>query len=195
MKRKVFYQHHIGIIIFLVFLSVIFCLGVYFIVDCFVNRIISNRNWWLIALIFIAMIYILSNILSFAKHRIVLDDKKIFTPGDWQGKSHKVQYKTTVKYEDIIDLKIITSTKNSKNKTITASVPSSYVLKPYLEFTLKNGNKQRIFIQFFTKKQWAKIIDEIKLRIINVGNNIEIQNTLEMINNVDTKTYFGFDDD
>ena len=189
MKKKVFYQHHIVGIIVLLCLCGIFSSGVYVIVDSFVSGTIT-RNWWIDLIILIALVYIFLNILSFAKHRIVFDEKKIFVPGDWQGRNIKVQYKMSVSYKDIIDFKIIKSANNSKNETITANVLSSGVLKPYLELTLRNGDKQRAYILFFTKKQRVKIIDELKRRLIAVGNNIELPSTAEMIKAVEEDKAF-----
>ena len=87
----------------------------------------------------------------------------------------------SVSYKDIIDFKIIKSANNSKNEIINSRDPSSFVLKSYLELKLRNGDKQRAYILFFTKKQWIKIVDELNRRLIAVGNNIELPSTAEMI--------------
>lgn len=51
-------------------------------------------------------------------------------------------------------------------------IVNSNVIKTYLEITLKNGSKQRLFMFYFSSNQRIKILNEIKRRANFVGNQL-----------------------
>ena len=193
MKKRVFYQLNLWIIIVEIIIFSIPASGVYLIISMIINDNITNENWWIIPITSFAIILFSVGALNLAKHKVVIDENGVFAPADWQTEGNKVQYKTTVFYEDIEKFAIIRSAKNSKNQPLDERRSSSHLLKPYLEFKLKGGNTERIYIQFFTKRQWAKIVDEIKLRLANSGNNIAVEDTMKMIKKADTRTCIDMD--
>lgn len=140
--------------------------------------------WPLLIAVLWGQAYLYRTAFRFEKHRIVFDENQIFVPDDWAGKDDKIQFETMIAYDEIQDVQLIRSEKNSRGGSITSPMPSSSYMKPYLEFTCKNGKKKRIFILYFTKKQREKIIDEIKLRMQHAGNGVALPPTSEMIANL-----------
>lgn len=101
-------------------------------------------------------------------YKITINDKTISTNGDKFQKIEKVQYPCNISFIDILDIKIIQSPNNSINQQIKLRWISSTLPKKYLEFTLLNGLKERIWINQYTKKQIMKLLNII---IINTKNN------------------------
>ena len=95
--------------------------------------------------------------------KINLRAEDIYTYGDMLPKFEKIQYKTSIKYIDIVSVKIIASEKNSKNKRIPLPSRgiSSFVANKYFEFLLTNGKKKRICINYYKKSQIIKLLNDI----------------------------------
>ena len=51
----------------------------------------------------------------------------------------------------------------------------------FLEFGVKNKNYELLTINWFTKKQKIKIINELKKRLVESGNYINIGNPNELL--------------
>ncbi len=77
----------------------------------------------------------------------------------------KIQYKTIIKYEEIESVNIVIKQEDSLGHAVALILPISF-----LEFNCKKGGVKRIFITYFTKKQRAKILKEIKERMNEVSN-------------------------
>ena len=97
-------------------------------------------------------------IYSLGYHHIKIDEEGVFAPSDKQEKNAKIQYEVRVRFEDIEAVRIIRSIKNSKGKFIKSMATNSNALKTYLEFILKSGKEERIFIMYFSKKQRMKML-------------------------------------
>lgn len=113
--------------------------------------------------------------LSYSTIRLVLAPKVslrndyIYKNGDGLTKVDKIQYRCKVYYKDINNIEIVASTNNSKNQ----SVLNAAIIK-YLEFTLQDGQKERMIINFYRKKQIIKMLNMIKYNMQVVGNNAEL---------------------
>ena len=108
--------------------------------------------------------------------KIHLRKNDIATFGDGLPKFEKIQYKCVVKYIDIQNIAIVASEKNSKNQRIQLRWVSSSMPKKYLEFTLINGKKSRMCINYYTKKQILKMLKYINNNMQIAGN----ENTLNI---------------
>lgn len=51
---------------------------------------------------------------------------------------------------------------------------STLVEKPYLSIKTRNGETINFFVMYISKKDLIKIINEIRCRMKNVGNKIDI---------------------
>lgn len=137
-----------------------------------------------LALMIFGTVFTLYTFVRFVHFRIVFREESIFVPSDWQSPEYRIQYKTIIRYDEIEEIHMIRSTMNSLNKPITGLLLSSNVLKPYIEFTTKEGKKKRIFISYFTRRQRIKVIDEVKRRMLLVGNNRPINDTISIVNDL-----------
>ena len=104
--------------------------------------------------------------------KINLRAEDIYTYGDMLPKFEKIQYKTSIKYIDIVSVKIIASEKNSKNKRIPLPSRgiSSFVANKYFEFLLTNGKKKRICINYYKKSQIIKLLNILNNNMAVSGN-------------------------
>jgi len=181
MKTKIFLQHNpIWLLLQVVFLiAPIVCL-VEFIQMCKDANEFPTK-YLVLLLCIVIIIGIIIFVFEKKKNRIVFRNDKCNVPKEWTGKSSRVQYKTEIFYDEIVDLHLILSTNNSLNEPLTSMLPNASVTKPYLEFTCKDGTKKRIFVMYFTENQKRKIIDEFKLRMKAVGNDAELEDTKDII--------------
>lgn len=158
MKRKVFIPHSIAFILlesFFISLSIlsiiIFILGL-------------NGNFkietYTIPLMIIAIIFLTFNSIRFLYASLIfLNKKSLFKPNDMLPKYERIQFKCIINYKDIKKVCIIASEKNSKNKKITYKWISSNITKKFLEFTLNDDKIERIWINYYTKKQIIKLLN------------------------------------
>lgn len=177
-KTKTFFQLNIGWQLFSLFWLILSVLAGYFLVLSIIDKL-----WLVFLLLIFPFCFVLFTFIRFEHHRIMFLDKSILIPDDWLGKRSKIQFKTIIPYDEIQDIRMIRSEKNSINKRIPIKMVSSRVLKPYIEITCKDGNNKRIFIMYFTRKQRIKIIDEIKFRVNQSGNKMKFKDTLEIVDN------------
>lgn len=117
--------------------------------------------------------------LSFTVYRfvygftIVLKTDHIFKGSDLLPKYERIQYKCTIAYNDIKNISIVASEKNSKNQRISSKIisnKSSTMPKKYLEFTLISGKIERVCIQYYTKKQVIKLLNFINFNMQKANN-------------------------
>lgn len=113
--------------------------------------------------------------LSFTVYRfvygftIVLKTDYIFKGSDLLPKYERIQYKCTIAYNDIKNISIVASEKNSKNQRIKSTSILS-IPKKYLEFTLISGKIERICIHYYTKRQIIKLLNFINMNMKQVNN-------------------------
>lgn len=169
--KKSFFPHSFTWVLYLLFIAT---LTVGSIIMTIFALISSRINYLSLITGIIAFIFLSYQLyVMIVSYKINLDDKTIYSNGDKFQKIEKVQYKCSINFSEISDIKIISSSKNSLNKQIQLRWISSTLPKKYLEFTLFNGQKERIWINQYTKKQIIKLLNII---IINIKENKNTNN-------------------
>ena len=159
--------------IFFLSISIIeLCCSIYLFVVDYITLL------WLIIFSLVSIMAICEMIVYFS-YNIKIFEQAIYTKGEFRlFKSDRIQYKTQIKYIDIEDIKIISSTRNSKNQVLHINLIASPISK-FLEFKTKSGKLKRIWINFFTKKQMERLLKTLIDRIKSV--NPETQLSVEKI--------------
>ena len=117
-----------------------------------------------------AMIFLLySTIRLVLAPKISLKKEFIYKNGDGLTKIDKIQYKCKVYYKDINKIEIISSSTNSNGQQV-----NNIAIIKFLEFTLKNGKKERMLINYYRKKQIIKMLNIIKNNMQVAGNDAKI---------------------
>ena len=102
---------------------------------------------------------------------ITFDKVKVSITGDFLPKDDKVQYACAVRYDEIISVNLIYSSNDSRDRKIrmdTGSMPKTYI-------EIRTENKMyRLCVTYYSKYQIKKIINELKKRCKQVGNNVDI---------------------
>ena len=173
MKKRIFIPVSISFILLnLFFWGLTILTSVLFVLDQLkiVNAEISwnGIKYFLISIAILFLTY--TSIRFLFSLKIHLRKEDIATFGDGLPKFEKIQYKCFVKYKDIKNISILASEKNSKNKRIQLKWVSSSMPKKYLEFTLINGKKERMCINYYTKKQIIKMLNYINSNMQLAGN-------------------------
>lgn len=176
--QKKFLQLHLGFIFLQLFISIFLVSGIAIFV--YGSRLC---NWFIILVGVIWSLFIGYQMYIMCSYIIIFDDEVIKTNGDRQPKLNKIQYGITIKYEDILNIKVISSSKDSKNETIKAKMLSKMAPKTYFEISTKDGRKERLFILYFSNKQRKKMLILIKDRAKNNNNNLDFVNE-SIINNI-----------
>lgn len=183
MKKKTFYQTNIfwQLFCFMFLATFITCLivGVKLIIGIVYNGLGENITDKIISVILLILYFtttllILKLFVRLEHNNIHLTNEKIYMNDDWNNKENKIQYYSEVKFTDIESIDIIWSMKNSKGKLIESMLFSTLVEKPYLSIKTRNGETINFFVMYISKKDLIKIINEIRCRMKNVGNKIDI---------------------
>lgn len=168
MKKKMFFQISIVLYIMLIFFLTIIVAIIYAIIKLLSNGFNNSTLEWIylisaiLGLAFISYLFI-----KMAKNRIILKSTEIFVPANWGNKKSKIQYETKISYKEIQNIFMISSYKNSINqKTEWVFIPM-----PYIVFDCSDNKQKAINVYYYSKKQIIKIIDEIRIRAKNLGNN------------------------
>lgn len=133
---------------------------------------------WLIIFLLVSIMAICEMIVYFS-YNIKIFEQAIYTKGEFRlFKSDRIQYKIQINYTDIEDIKIISSTRNSKNQVLHINLIASPISK-FLEFKIKSGKLKRVWINFFTKIQVERLLKTLIDRIKSV--NPETQLSVEKI--------------
>lgn len=183
MKNKTFYQTNIYwqllCFVFLAIFVLSLIVGVHSIIE-FVNNGFGENTFENIKSIILMVIYSLGvffwlyAFICVECNNLHFTNEKIYMKKDWGGKLDRIQYYTEIKFVDIESVDIIWTKKNSKGKLIRSRLLSSSVVKPYLSIKNKNGKVFNFFIMHISKKDVIKIINEIRVRMKNVDNDIDI---------------------
>lgn len=201
MKKKTFYQTNIFwqlfCFMFLVAFVTCFILGVQLIIGIFSNGLGENIadkfvSIILLVLYFTATFLILKMFIRFEHNNIHLTDEKMYMNDDWNNKNNKIQYYSEVKFIDIVSVDIIWTKKNSKGKSIKSRFVSALVEKPYLSIKTKNADIINFFVMYVSKKDVIKLINEIRVRMTNVGNEIDIIKENEALLKINRKKHIKF---
>ena len=201
MRKKTFYQTNIFwqlfCFMFLVAFVTCFILGVELIIGIFSNGLGENIadkfvSIILLVLYFTATFLILKMFIRFEHNNIHLTDEKMYMNDDWNNKNNKIQYYSEVKFIDIVSVDIIWTKKNSKGKSIKSRFVSALVEKPYLSIKTKNADIINFFVMYVSKKDVIKLINEIRVRMTNVGNEIDIIKENEALLKINRKKHIKF---
>lgn len=133
-------------------------------------------------LVSVSVAFCFYTFIRFEHDPIILRNDCITMAGDWLSKKEKIQYKVKISYAEIEQIQLIHTFKNSLGRSI-ARVPPLVSLT-FMEFKCKGGKNKRLFILYHTKKQRIKIINEIKKRMVLVGNNADIGEAIDIVNNI-----------
>lgn len=197
MKKKTFYQTNILWQLFcFMFLAVFitcFIVGVQLIVGIINNGLGESvtdivLSIILLILYFVATFLILKVFVRLEHNNIHFTNEKIYMNDDWNNKKNKIQYYSEVKFTDIDSVDIIWSKKDSKGKTIRSRLVSAFVEKPYLSIKCKNGEVVNFFVMYISKKDVIKIINEIRIRMKKVKNDVDIIHEKEALLKLNRKS-------
>lgn len=197
MKKKTFYQTNILWQLFcFMFLAVFitcFIVGVQLIVGIINNGLGESvtdivLSIILLILYFVATFLILKVFVRLEHNNIHFTNEKIYMNDDWNNKKNKIQYYSEVKFTDIDSVDIIWTKKDSKGKTIRSRLVSAFVEKPYLSIKCKNGEVVNFFVMYISKKDVIKIINEIRIRMKKVKNDVDIIHEKEALLKLNRKS-------
>lgn len=198
MKKKTFYQNNIFwqliCCVPLVISIISFILDVELIIHFINNGLGVDNNDKIISIFNLVILLVgtfmfLMFFIQLEHNNIHLTNDKIYMNDDWNKKTDKIQYYSEVNFIDIEAVDIIWTKKDSKGKIIRSKLMSAYVVKPYLSIKTKDGKVVNFFILYIVKKDVIKIINEIRRRMKNVGNNTEIIDDDEAYSKINKKLY------
>lgn len=179
MKKKIFFQISILLYIILALFLAIMGVAVYGMIEFF-NSILNNANTadW-IGLIAVAggFLFVAYLFIKGVRNTIILTEIEIFVPEHWGNKDNKLQYETHIPYDEIQDIYIITSNKNSLGKTARWI----FIPMPYIVFECKEDKQKAINVYYYSKKQVVRIIDEAILRAKLSGNELQLKTGAEIL--------------
>jgi|GEM_PF-5857341 len=112
---------------------------------------------------------------------LFMDNDKVWMNKQVTFKKDRIQYKTTIKFADIADMKLIVNNCDSRGRSISSI--RSVSLKKYLVLMDENGKEKRFFVQWYTNKYLFKIMTEIVARIEAVGKVYSGASPQEVIDN------------
>ena len=158
MKKIVFYRLSVIFIICLLFISLIPLSAIYLI-------IFYKLSVYEYIISILAILLFGYQLIRLMKFRIVLNKNYIYANSDGLSLRERVQYETQINYSDILNVDIVKSEKNSLGKKIKKRWISSNVKKTYLRFKLKNGDYNYICVDYYSKKQVSKLLNEITKRM------------------------------
>lgn len=127
----------------------------------------------------LADMYLLFVTINFSFGFIIhLRNEDVYTHGDFYPKFIKFQYKCSANYKDIESAKIVFASLNSKKEKIYTGYRSPTF--KFLELTLNNGRKRRFTINYYSKKQFLKMLNIINYNM-RVSGNTDVLNIDEIM--------------
>ena len=180
--KKIYFQTNIFFQILMLLILSTFFIAQYFAIKILILIFSSileiNLNMLIIRIIIflvfeVSAILILKIFLRFEQNNIYIDKNVIYMNDDKKKNNNKIQYATRVQVEEIVDIKIIWSNKDSRLKSsISSSIPIAYI-----SFLLKNGCQKNMMILFMNKSTVKKLINNIKRLMIEYNNKNQIADT------------------
>lgn len=190
MKKRIFIPISIGFIIINILLWGITLLGISMLIWDIIDPPENGRSLLIYLLVGLGILFMLySSIRFLIGLKINLREKDVYTFGDLMFKFEKIQYKCSINYNTIKNISIIASTKNSKNQQIPVRGISISMPTKYMEFELLGEKKERIAINYYTKKQVIKMLKYINNNM-QVAGNENILNIEEIMK--DWYSYGGY---
>ena len=180
MKKRVLLQNSFILIFGILFFVVLIVVCLYLIVDFFITSINSATvlDWVFSIVVPLCVIcLLLFFVLNLTHIKVVFKEKEIYVPGHWNAKDSKIQYETYISYEEIKDIFMTTSTKNSRGENIR------FVVTPmaYIVFEMKDNSQKSINVFYYSKKRIIDIIEETRSRISSLGIECQIKSGKEIL--------------
>lgn len=160
--KKTFFRSSLSTWIIIILLILFLAMGIY----C----LIGISGWYNKAISTIFIIIVLFWLFQILWDRISITDEYVYTPSDLLFKFEKIQYETKIYFKDVKVCNVVKSVNDSKNQPIRNLALSSKVQKDYLEFTLKDGSKERICINGYSYSSRLKILELINAKIDKMDN-------------------------
>jgi len=192
MKKKVFIQLHPIWIFIEIFYLLCFIVWIrHILIDPLMNTIVWNKNrplwirekWITLPIWYLGLPYLFFEVLAISLHRIEFDKKFIFAPSEIRTKANRRQFKVKVEYDEIVDIDFQRSTKSSKNTKISEESRRAFY-HHYLVLKTRNGKTERILLDYFTKKQKYKILEELNNRLKNCENGLDLEKAKKSLENL-----------
>lgn len=176
MKNKVYFQKSI-IFYFLIMLLLIFITSSIIAFIFVVKNLNEFYNWLELAVICFVLVFLLYTLFRFTRNRIILGTNEVFVPEHWGNKNSKIQFETYIKYEEIKNIYLISSSNNSLNKN------SKFIITPmpYIIFDCRDGSQKAINVYYYSKKQVINLIDNIIERAKSLNNDLNIKSGAEIL--------------
>ena len=172
MKKKVFIQKSVILYCCLFLFLTIMSLCVYAAIVLIAQGINSFLRCAYLLVTIGSFMFFTYTFIRFARNRIILKLDEVFVPEHWGSDKQKTQFETHIKYEEINNIYIISSTNNSLNKE------SKWIFTPmpYIIFECENNIKKAINVFYYSKKQVINIIDEVVQRVKTLNNKKLLKN-------------------
>lgn len=179
MKKKIFFQISIILYIGLLLFLGLTAAGIYVVSEFFISKIsdASAFDWIGMLAGLFTVIFMGYTFIRMARNRIILNESEIFVPENWGNKNNKIQYETHIYYAEIQKIFIISSDKNSLNKT------SRWIFTPmpYIVFECEDDKQKAINVFYYSKKQVIRILDETITRAKAIGNPMDTKTGAEIL--------------
>ena len=185
MKNKLFIQLH-PIMLLINLFSFLMIIG--FVVLVFLDPLMENllggwkgvHNVLLLIVSYLAFLYFCWIVITINHNWIVFKERYLYVPSDLRRVRNRRQHQVKVNYEEIENISFIRRITNSKNNNIQEEQSNPFY-HHYLVLFLKNGKKECVLVDYYTKNQKAKIMKEIINRAMLYGNYIDIAEVKEKL--------------
>lgn len=114
---------------------------------------------------------------SLITKKITVDENGIYVCKDRGRFFLTVQYSASVAFQNIADLRIIVSTRDSHNQEVFGL----FTPMKYLVIDCIDGSQQLFNLYYYSKKQITTILDLIICRAKAVGNSLSYQSSKEIL--------------
>ncbi len=101
------------------------------------------------------------SIINIVYNRVIFTENKIIMTGEILKKSERIQFKDSINYCEICDIRVIYTNTNSKKQRIQLTGYGSLAPRLYFEIKLNNGKIKRIYISGFSYIQKKKMLELI----------------------------------
>lgn len=178
MKRKVFLQVSIILYAIIALFLAIIAGALYVVVEFFRLYIIGAGifEWASLIAAIAAIIFLSYMIIRLMRNRIIIEESEIYVPAYWGKSDNKAQHELRIRYDEIENIVMIASNKNSLYKSV-----SHFFSMPYIIFNCKNGEQKAVNVLYYSKKQVVEIIDTSILRARENGNDLQISTGKELL--------------
>jgi|GEM_PF-5507196 len=179
MVKKVYYPKSITFYCILLLLLSLMGLLIGITVWMFLN---SSMGGAVICLLFglVLISLMLFGFIIIIKTRIFLYQDRVFVCGKRGKEGSVIQFETEIYYAEIEKIYLIMSELNSLGEII--GYRRCHVPHPFIVFACKDGIEKRIDVALFSKKQVARIIDDVMVQVKTFRNDFSIMCGKEMLN-------------